>query len=97
VLGAAGFTGQDAGMEPWLASAGADAAEGASVWQDLLDKTRAAKELNRVNGMLITKQLSHNQVLINAMRTPTAAADAGVYNPSGQTSFGGPSRRYVLG
>lgn len=94
-LGAAGFAAEEAGMEPWLAVAGND--EAAGVWRDVLDQTRAAKELNRVNGMLITKQMTHTQVLLTAMRTPTAAAEAGVYGPSGQTNFGGPSRRYVLG
>jgi flagella synthesis protein FlgN len=68
-----------------------------ALWLALLERTREAKELNRVNGMLITKQMTNTQVVLNAMRTPTGAADTGVYGPGGQTSSGGPSRRFVVG
>ena len=96
-LGAAGFAAGEAGMEPWLAACeAADPAAGAQ-WRDLLAHTRAAKELNRVNGMLINKQMTHTQVALNAMRTPAGGLDAGVYGPSGKTSAGGPSRRFVVG
>lgn len=94
-LEAAGFAARDAGMETWLDSC-KDASANAE-WQQLLDATRAAKELNRVNGMLITKQLTHNQNLINAMRTPSSAAEGAVYGPKGQTAPLGPSRRFVIG
>ena len=94
-LGAAGFAASEAGMEAWLASSKDDAAR--TLWQDVLERTRAAKELNRVNGMLINKQMTHTQVMLNAMRTPAGGADAGVYGPRGQASVGGPSRRFVVG
>jgi len=99
-LGAAGFAAGEAGMEPWLAAGcSADNADGAAdaLWRALLAHTRAAKELNRVNGMLINKQMTHTQVALNAMRTPAGGLDAGVYGPSGQTAAGGPSRRFVVG
>jgi len=106
-LGAAGFAAGEAGMEPWLAAGrSADAADDAvdnadgtadALWRALLAHTRAAKELNRVNGMLINKQMTHTQVVLNAMRTPAGGLDAGVYGPSGQTAAGGPSRRFVVG
>lgn len=95
LLAQAGVAADDGGMDVWLAAHGGQ--ETAALWQDLLAATRAAKELNRVNGMLITKHLNHNQQLINAMRTPAGGADAGVYGPSGQTATGGPSRRFVVG
>jgi flagella synthesis protein FlgN len=94
-LGAAGFAAGEAGMEPWLAVCGE--ADADSVWRDVLERTRAAKELNRVNGMLINKQMTHTQVVLNAMRTPAGGNDAGVYGPSGQAATGGPSRRFVVG
>ena len=94
-LGVAGCEARDAGMEVWLA-ASKDAAASAA-WQELLGATRIAKELNRLNGMLISKQLTHNQALINAMRTPSTAADTGVYGRSGQAAPSGPSRRFVIG
>jgi flagellar biosynthesis protein FlgN len=94
-LGSAGFVAAEAGMEPWLAVSGDDDAR--AQWDRLLELTREAKELNRVNGMLINKQMVHNQALLNAMRTPAGGADAAVYGPGGQTSAGGPSRKFVLG
>ena len=66
-------------------------------WQHVLEKMRAAKELNRVNGMLINKQMTHNQMLIQAMRTPADAADTGFYGPSGQATPVSSKRRLVVG
>ena len=94
-LGAAGFAAGEEGMQEWMgkkADAGARA-----LWQRLLDETREAKELNRLNGMLINRQLNQTQTIINAMRTPAASPDMGVYGPTGQASTGGPSRRFVIG
>jgi flagella synthesis protein FlgN len=94
-LAAAGFAADDAAMHAWIAEQ--KDADAASLWEDLLAATREAKELNRVNGMLISKHLSTNQQLINAMRAPAGGADAAVYGPTGQTAPSGPSRRYVVG
>ncbi len=94
-LAAAGCEGAEAGMEPWLAVAGNP--EVRRQWESLLDISREAKELNRVNGMLINKQLAHNQGVLNALRTPAGAASAGIYGASGQTLGAGPSKRYVVG
>jgi flagella synthesis protein FlgN len=92
-LGAAGFQALEAGMEPWLAVSGND--ELRSLWNQLLALTREAKELNRVNGMLVNKQMAHTQGMLNALRP--AAAGAGVYGPGGQSMPSGPSRRFVVG
>jgi flagellar biosynthesis protein FlgN len=94
-LGRAGFASAEAGMEPWLAAQGDEAAR--SAWTALLAHTAEAKELNRVNGMLINRQMAHNQTVLNALRTPTTGADATLYGAKGQTFGGGPSRRFVVG
>lgn len=95
-LGAAGYAPREAGMETWL-DACKDAAA-ASLWQDLLALTREAKEMNRVNGMLINKQMAHNQAVLNAMRQPAArSGENAFYGPTGQATASGPSRRYVVG
>lgn len=93
-LGAAGFAAEESGMQAWLDASGDQGA--AASWQDLLAKTREAKELNRVNGLLINKRLAHNAALLNAMRDP-AAADGGVYGPGGQSSASIGPRRHVIG
>lgn len=97
-LASAGFDAGEAGMEPWLAAHGDDAAR--TAWDLLLQLTREAKELNRVNGMLVARQLAHNQTVLNAMRTPATAdgaTAAGLYGPGGQTAGFGASRRFVVG
>ncbi|MEJ7806750.1 MAG: flagellar protein FlgN [Telluria sp.] len=66
-------------------------------WQHVLEKMRDARELNRINGMLINKQMTHNQMLIQAMRTPADAADTGFYGPSGQATAVSSKRRLVVG
>lgn len=93
-LGSVGYPASETGMAAWLAEAGAEAR---AQWTDLLNRTRAAKELNRVNGMLINKQLTMTQVALNAMRTPAGSSDAGFYGANGQTTAGGPSRSFVVG
>ncbi|WP_296949214.1 flagella synthesis protein FlgN [uncultured Massilia sp.] len=93
-LGAAGFAAAEAGMEPWLAVGGN--ADTRRLWDELLDLARQAKELNRVNGMLVNKQMAHTTNMLNTLRGPAAGA-AGVYGRSGQAVAAGPSRRYVVG
>jgi flagella synthesis protein FlgN len=93
-LGAAGFEAGEAGMEPWLAAHGTDAVRGE--WTALLDAAREAKELNRVNGMLINKHLANNQAALAELR-PQAGAGTAVYGPGGMTLTGGPSKRFVVG
>ena len=94
-LAAAGFAAEETGMQEWVAQAASSGA--GEAWNQLLQLTRDAKEVNRVNGMLINKQMTHNQNLINAMRQPANAGDAAVYGPTGQATPGGPSRRFVVG
>jgi len=94
-LGAAGFIAAETGMEPWLAARGDDAARAA--WSQLLAATAEAKELNRVNGMLLNRQMAHNQTVLNALRTPAAAPESTLYGAKGQTFGSAPSRRFVLG
>jgi flagella synthesis protein FlgN len=94
-VAAARFGAGEAGMQAWLDSCNDPAAS--ELWYELLSLTRAAKELNRVNGMLINKQMTHNKTLINAMRTPALGGETSIYGPSGQTTSSGPSRRFVAG
>lgn len=94
-LAADGFEASETGMEAWLATM--KSAPVSAEWKQLLDFMREAKELNRVNGMLINKQLAHNQILINAMRAPAGAADNNFYGPSGQATTVTSKRRLVIG
>ncbi len=93
-LGQLGVAADETGMQAWLATAGSAAQ---ALWQHVLERTAEAKELNRVNGMLIAKQMAHTQTIMQAMRTPAAAAGDSVYGPNGQTSGLTSTNRFVLG
>lgn len=93
-LGAAGFAPQEAGMTQWIAACGDGAA--AQMWQTLLEQTREAKELNRINGMLINKHMSHTQGALQALR-PRAAASSSFYGPSGHATTSTTSRGFFAG
>jgi flagella synthesis protein FlgN len=94
-LAAAGFEAGEAGMAPWLDAHRTPAAN--SGWEHLLEATREAKELNRVNGMLVNKHMAHNQQMLDALRTTASGADTAMYGPGGEKIAGGPSRRFVIG
>jgi len=92
-LGGMGFEAGEAGMEAWVVSHAN--AETRAQWSALLSATGEAKELNRVNGLLINRQLAHNQTVLQALRTPTGAAESTLYGSKGQTFGAGAARRFV--
>jgi len=89
-LGAAGCAKSEAGMETWLNAHGTPADR--ALWSEVLDQTREAKELNRLNGMLINRQLSHTQGALQALRPQSQAS---VYGPSGRTATSTMSRGFI--
>lgn len=93
-LAAAGFAGGETGMEPWLAAQGPDVR---TQWESLLEATREAKELNRVNGMLINKHMAHGQQLLAELGANEAGGNAAVYGPAGMAIGSGPSKKFVVG
>jgi len=93
VLGGMGFEAGETGMEAWVVSH-ADA-ETRAIWSGLLASTAEAKELNRVNGLLINRQLAHNQTVLQALRTPTGGTESTLYGAKGQTFGAGAARRFL--
>ncbi|HEX8604267.1 MAG TPA: flagellar protein FlgN [Pseudoduganella sp.] len=91
-LGSAGFEAAEAGMENWLCTHGTP--DDKALWNSVLSQTREAKELNRLNGMLINKQLSHTQGALQALRPPSPG---GVYGPTGLTATTTTSRGFLAG
>lgn len=94
-LGAAGYAASEAGMAPWLAAQADHATR--EEWEQLLARTAEAKELNRVNGMLVNRQLAHTQSALNALRGPAQGSHANLYGAKGVTVGSAPSRGYVIG
>jgi flagella synthesis protein FlgN len=92
-LGSAGFEAREAGMETWLCAHGTP--DDKALWNDVLAQIREAKELNRLNGMLLNKQLSHTQGALQALRPPSPAG--AVYGPTGLTATTTVSRGFLAG
>lgn len=83
LLQSAGLTADGEGMRAWLAQSG-DNRLAAQAWEKLLNLAAEARELNRLNGQLITLRLS---VTNRALETLTQhPQDATLYGKNGQTS-----------
>ncbi len=93
-LAAAGFQGtaDTSAIKLWLSKAGTPAEK---LWDELLAMAASAKELNRVNGMLINKHMTHNQNTLNALHATPQGSN--LYGPTGQSSTKTSSRRLVVG
>lgn len=94
-LGAAGFAAKETGMQDWLQSPEASATALTS-WSELIALAKAAKELNRTNGMLIGKHLSNNQMALNILHGSATGA-GNFYGPNGQATMRTSVRGVVVG
>lgn len=83
-LRATGFDPQESGMKAWLATPGVSQTAAKS-WQELMELAEAAKEINRINGTLISKQMVRNQNALNVLQFGSLQGN-NVYGPNGQTS-----------
>lgn len=77
-----GFEANESGMKRWLSQN--LNAQLHSSWQSFQHTLSRSKEANSVNGILVTKQFTRNQQMLNALQGPNAAAK--FYGPNGQTS-----------
>lgn len=95
LLAAAGFEANESGMQNWLKSTAASSTTNTS-WHELIALATAGKELNRVNGILINKQMMHNQNVLNILQHGNVQGN-NVYGPNGQTASKSVSRHIVAG
>jgi flagella synthesis protein FlgN len=94
MLAAAGFEATESGMQSWVESPAAGAADRES-WKALLELAHSAKELNRVNGLLISQHIGRNQSALNVLHG--AHGGNSFYGPNGQSTTKIGSRRLVVG
>jgi flagella synthesis protein FlgN len=91
----------DAGVLTWLANTNVQGrnegsqASSDALWRDVLITTAAAKERNRVNGLLIGRHTKNTQMALQALNAGRKSND--VYGPDGQTKSRIPSRTLVVG
>ena len=92
-LADAGYAADQLGMCAWLNS---DAGQSAlKTWNETLELTRTAQELNRVNGLLIGQQLSRSQRLFNVLQN--AVRPAPLYGRNGHTAGAAVGRGLSVG
>lgn len=94
-LAKAGFEEDESGMKAWLASSAASSTAIES-WHELIVLAQVGKELNRINGTLINKQMVRNQNVLNILQHGTVQGNA-VYGPDGQTANKSVKRHIVVG
>lgn len=91
-LSAAGFAANEAGIQVWLDSEPA-LEEGRRTWQDLMSVLESAQELNRINGLLINKNMTRNQQALSVLQNGAQIGD--FYGPNGQTTVPRVTHRLV--
>jgi flagella synthesis protein FlgN len=94
MLAAAGFEATESGMQAWADSPAASTSDRDS-WKGLLELAQSAKELNRVNGLLISQHIGRNQAALNVLHG--AHGGSSFYGPNGQSTTKIGSRRLVVG
>jgi flagella synthesis protein FlgN len=88
-LAAAGFEANESGMSNWLQQRSSQVIDEA--WVDFQKKLAQAKELNRLNGILINKHFQRNQEKLDALQGK-AANNTQLYGKNGQANGNNSSR-----
>lgn len=87
-----GFSANEAGMSAWVEKQAKK--DITTAWVNLQKSLAQAKELNRLNGTLISKHFNRNQELLNHLQGNNDANS--VYGPDGQAKTKGPSRSGLI-
>ncbi len=87
-----GFTASEAGMVEWLKQHANTAVS--ESWLNFQKTLSQAKEMNRLNGMLIGKHFNRNQQLLNHLQGNSSKAVG--YGKDGQAKSQSPSRNVLM-
>lgn len=90
-LAASGFAPNESGMTAWLKSQAKPALT--ESWERFQKSISQAKEMNRLNGVLINKHFNRNQQLLNHLQ---GSSDGGVYGKNGQAKSQSNSRSSLI-
>lgn len=91
-LQAHGFQANESGMTTWVEKQAKKDIQ--SAWMAFQKSLAQAKELNRLNGLLISKHFNRNQELLNHLQGNNASNS--VYGPDGQAKSKRPSRSGLI-
>ena len=88
-LADAGLDASENGMQNWIDSNAAPAEK--QFWSDLLVLAQEVKEINRLNGVLINKQMQNNQQIMGMFEGKRGNS---FYGPDGQASIKASARKF---
>ena len=91
-LQAQGLQANEVGMTAWIEQQGQKDVQ--TAWMKFKKSLAQAKELNRLNGVLISKHFNRNQELLNHLQGNNASNS--VYGPDGQAKSKRPSRSGLI-
>ena len=97
-LATLGHAASEIGMQAWIETghSGQPAhPQAATAWNALLAMARQAKEINRINGLLISSHIARNQNALNVLRVQSGGGN--LYGPDGQATSRGLGRGLVAG
>lgn len=90
----AGHAADETGMQQWLDSPACTDRNVKKAWDELLANIRAAKEMNRTNGLMIGTHMSRNQATLQVLQGNQSGQ---VYGRDGQTSVQASRRSLIVG
>lgn len=81
----AGYEPTQAGMTSWISNClnEQDAIQISSYWNELIGLSKSAKEINRLNGLLISSHMKRNQQTLAILHGQNEE-NTGMYGPDGQ-------------
>lgn len=92
-LTALSLDGSEDGMHFWIATKGKQSDDAS--YKELISLANAAKELNRLNGLLIGKHINHNQQVLDAVQNVLGSGK--FYGPDGQSNVKTRGRELGIG
>lgn len=92
-LASNGLPAKDASMQTWLEKTASGIAR--QTWDELVSVAESAKELNRINGLLINKFMTRNQTALSILQGNGQGNN--FYGPNGQATSKPSPRRLVIG
>ena len=92
ILEARGLPANEDGMQFWIDQCGSE--EDKQTWNDLFTLAQSARELNRLNGILVGRQMAINQGAMNVLQGKSNGA---FYGPDGQSKIRNNGRPLAIG
>jgi len=92
ILTSLGLPATEDGMQFWIDQCGSE--QDKQIWNELFVLAQTARELNRLNGILVGRQMAINQGAMNALQ---GRSNGNFYGPDGQSKIRNNGRPLAVG